>query len=137
MALADFKAKASPAGAEGDAARLQKVFRAHETLTGILVTLVDDLNFDLVLQSEDAVKRSSKLVKGLVATQITERRHALEIAAQTHLLSSLISEAATAKDATVLAPIEERFKAATDLLDKATAALTNDEVKTAVGRPSR
>ncbi len=130
VALADFKAGAS--GAEGDMARLQKVFRAHETLTGLLITLVDDLNFDLVLQSQEAVKRSSKLVKGLVATQITELRNALEIAAQTHLVTSLMSEAATAREAATLVPMQERFKTAADLLAKATAGLANDEVKKAV-----
>ncbi len=130
VALADFKAGTS--GAEGDTARLQKVFRAHETLTGLLVTLVDDLNFDLVLQSQEAVKRSSKLVKGLVATQITELRNALEIAAQTHLVTSLMSEAATAREAATLVPMQERFKTAVDLLAKATAGLANDEVKKAV-----
>ncbi len=130
VALADFKAGTS--GAEGDMARLQKVFRAHETLTGLLITLVDDLNFDLVLQSQEAVKRSSKLVKGLVATQITELRNALEIAAQTHLVTSLMSEAATAREAATLVPMQERFKTAADLLAKATAGLANDEVKKAV-----
>jgi methyl-accepting chemotaxis protein len=134
VALADFKQKPAAAGAEGDAARLQKVFRAHENLTGLLITLIDDLNFDLVLQSEDAIKRSSKLVKGLVATQIMELRNALEIAAQTHLVTSLISEAATAKEPAVLVPLRDRFRSAAGLLARATAGLTNDEVKQTVDR---
>ena len=55
----------------------------HESLAGVLVSLIGDLNFDLVMHSEDAVKRSSKVIKDLVANQITGLRNALEIAAQT------------------------------------------------------
>ena len=59
------------------------------------------------------------MVKDLVAVQITGLRNALEIAAQTHLVTSLLSEAAVAKDAASLVPMQDRFKAATDLLAKA------------------
>jgi methyl-accepting chemotaxis protein len=120
VALADFKGHG--AGGETPDERLAKVFRVHEKLTGLLVGLVDDLNFDLVMNGEDAVKRSSKLVKGLVDRQIAELRNALETAAQTHLVTSLISEAATARDPAMLVPIQDRFKAAANLLGKASAA---------------
>jgi methyl-accepting chemotaxis protein len=124
-ALADFKAHGD-AGAD-ETERLGKVFRVHEKLTQLLVGLIDDLNFDLVINSEDAVKRSSKLVKGLVDRQIAELRNALEIAAQTHLITSLISEAATAREPAMLVPIQDRFKAAVALLAKVSAS--SDEVK--------
>jgi phosphoglycerate-specific signal transduction histidine kinase len=45
--LADFKA----GGGENEAERLNKVFRAHEQLTNLLIPLVDDLNFDIVVQA--------------------------------------------------------------------------------------
>ena len=61
--------------------------------------------------------------------QITGLRNALEIAAQTHLVTSLLSEAAVAKDAAVLVPMQDRFKAASDLLLKASKTLTDKEVK--------
>ena len=88
------------------------MFRAHEGLTNVLISLVDDLNFDLVMQSEDAVKRSSKVIKDLVTNQIAGLRNALEIAARTHLVASLISEAAVAKDAAMLVPFQDRFTGA-------------------------
>ena len=113
-------------------ARLTAVFRAHEALSNLLIGLIDDLNFDVVMQSEDAVKRTSKMVKDLVAVQITGLRNALEVAAQTHLVTSLLSEAAVAKDAAALVPMQDRFKAATDLLAKAAKTLTNEEIKGAV-----
>src|SRR4051812_23614982 len=105
--LADFK----PPQGESEMERLTKVFRAHEQLTNLLITLIDDLNFDVVMQSEDAIKRTSKLVKDLVAVQITGLRSALEVAGQTHLVTSLLSEAVVAKDTTALVPMQDRFKA--------------------------
>ncbi len=126
--LADFKSRAS--GDDKD--RLNGVFRAHEQLTNLLISLIDDLNFDVVMQSEDAVKRASKLVKDLVAVQITGLRSALEVAAQTHLITSLLSEAVVAKDAAALTPMQDRFKAATDLIAKAAKNLTNEEIKSAI-----
>jgi methyl-accepting chemotaxis protein len=126
--LADFKARDD--ADEND--RLQKVFRAHEQLSNLLLGLIDDLNFDVVTQSEDAVKRTSKTVKDLVAVQITGLRNALEISAQTHLVTSLLSEAAVAKDATSLVPMQDRFKAASDLLLKASKTLTDQDVKAAI-----
>jgi methyl-accepting chemotaxis protein len=131
VALADFKARAAPA--DGDRERLDRIFRVHEKLTGLLIGLVDDLNFDLVLQSDAAVKRTSKLVKGLVDQQIAELRSALEIAAQSHLLTSLISEGATARDSSALVPLQDRFKAAADLLQKASGRLAGGDVKKLVG----
>jgi hypothetical protein len=50
------------------------------------------------MHSEQLAKRSSTAVKELIANQITGLRNALEIAAQTHLITSLLSEAAVAKD---------------------------------------
>src|SRR4051794_2967978 len=126
--LADFKPRTGENGTE----RLTQVFRAHEALSNLLITMIDDLNFDVVMQSEDAVKRTSKVVKDLVAVQIAGLRSALEVAAQTHLVTSLLSEAAVAKDADSLVPMQDRFKAATDLLGKATKMLTNEEIKTAI-----
>jgi methyl-accepting chemotaxis protein len=108
------------------------VFRAHESLAGVLISLVDDLNFDLVMQSEDAVKRSSKVVKDLVSNQITGLRNALEIAARTHLVASVMSEAAVAKDAAMLVPFQDRFRALADSLVKVSKTIGDQEVKKAI-----
>src|SRR5215213_8627398 len=129
--LANFKPREGENGME----RLTRVFRAHEGLSNLLITMIDDLNFDVVMQSEDAVKRTSKVVKDLVAVQIAGLRSALEVAAQTHLVTSLLSEAAVAKDADSLVPMQDRFKAATDLLGKATKLLTNQEIKGSIDQP--
>jgi methyl-accepting chemotaxis protein len=127
--LADFKAQA---GGANDMARLQNVFRAHERLTGILISLIDDLNFDLMVQSEDAVKRSSRVIKDLVTNQITGLRNALEIAAQSHLVASVISEASVANDAAMLVPFQDRFRASADSLVKVSKILEDQETKKAI-----
>jgi methyl-accepting chemotaxis protein len=127
--LADFKTHADGAS---DAMRMQNIFRSHETLANLLISLIDDLNFDLVLQSESAVKRSSKTVKELVATQIVGLRNALEIAAHTHLVTNLISEGSVARDAALLVPIQDRFKASADLLQKVSKTLSQQDVKTSI-----
>jgi methyl-accepting chemotaxis protein len=126
--LAEFKS--TERGNETD--RLTRVFRAHEQLTNMLIGMIDDLSFDVVMQSEDAVKRTSKMVKDLVAVQITGLRSALEVAAQTHLVTSLLSEAAVAKDTASLVPLQDRFKAATDLLAKAAKTLSSEDLKSAI-----
>jgi phosphoglycerate-specific signal transduction histidine kinase len=127
--LADFKA--GTAGDE-DMARLQNVFRVHESLAGVLVTLVDDLNFDLVTQSDDAIKKSSKVVKDLVTNQIAALRDALDIAAQTHLVASVLNETSVAKDAAMLIPFQEKFKASSDSLVKLSATLHDEEIRKAI-----
>lgn len=135
--LADFKADlkadstADSNGQPGDAddtARLQKVFRVHEALTGVLVTLVDDLNFDMVTQGDDAAKQSSKVVKDLVTNQIAGLRNALEMAAQAHLVASVLSEASAAKDAAMLVPLGERFKASSEALAKLSKAARDPQI---------
>lgn len=129
LKLADFHSHADAASASE---RLNRIFRAHESLAGLSIKLVDDLNFNLVIQGEDAVKKSDKVVKALVANQITGLRNALETAAQTHLITSLISEGAVAKDPASLVPIQDRFKASSDLLVKVTSKLSEAEIKNVV-----
>ena len=110
---------------------LDQVHRAHARISEKLTPIVDDSYFDVVTTAED-VGKSGDRIKGLIATQITELRNALEIAAQTHLVTSLMSEAATAKQAAELVPIQDRFRSAASLLARATAALKNEELKKTV-----
>ena len=104
----------------------------HERLTNVLVALVDDLNFDLLTQSDDAIKQSSKVIKGLVTNQIAGLRNALDIAAQTHLVASVLSESAVAKDAATLAPFQDRFKASSDSLANLSETLRDEQIKQAL-----
>jgi methyl-accepting chemotaxis protein len=126
LKLADFK---SGVAGESENARLQNVFRAHEGLANVLITLIDDLNFDAVMEGEQAVKRTSKLVKELVNNQLTDFRNALELKIQTHLIASLLSEGAVAKDSGALLPILDRFATSTNLLMLASQGLKDEGIK--------
>jgi methyl-accepting chemotaxis protein len=107
--------------------KLDVLRRVHGQISELLIPIVDDSYFDAVIAAEDLGK--GKPVKDLVALQIDGLRKALEIAAQTHLISNLISEAATARDPAALVPIQDRFKSAANLLARASAGLTNDKLK--------
>jgi methyl-accepting chemotaxis protein len=125
LQLAQFKAT----DRGDDTERLKNIFRAHESLAGLLIKLVDDLNFSLVMSGEDAVKKSTGLLKTLTSTHISGLRNALEAAAQTHLLASLVSEGATVKDPARLVPIQDRFRAAAELVNKSSKSISEDVSK--------
>jgi methyl-accepting chemotaxis protein len=127
---ADLKSQA--AGPEDGVDRLKKIFRTHESLTSVLVKLVDDLNFTLMMNGESAAKKSSGLLKTLVNKHISDLRNALETAAQTHLLTTVISEGAAAKEAARLVPIQDRFNSSANLLRKVSGSLASPEVKKAI-----
>ena len=131
LQLADFR---SPQAAEGgEVERLNKIFRSHESFAQILIKLVDDINFNLSTGSEDAIKISNGLLKTLAGAQISSLRDTLQTAAQTHLLTSLISEAAVAKDPARLVPIRERFTAAAEAAKKVAGTLNQDEIDKLIG----
>jgi methyl-accepting chemotaxis protein len=126
-------------------AQLDAVRRMRTRISEQLAPIVDDSFFDVMaaaeeigrnddknVKSEDAAKRSDSPLKSLVSRQITQLRNALEISAQTHLITSLINEGAGANEATALVPIQDRFKAAAHTLGKAVAALTNEQLKKAI-----
>ena len=126
--LGDFKIKRG----ENAQARLDNVFRVHESLTLALIALVDDLNSDRLRQGEELAKRSGRTAKELVASQIEGLRNALDTSAQTHLIANLLSQAADARDRGSLVPIRDRFQPAADLLLKASKALGNAELDGAI-----
>jgi methyl-accepting chemotaxis protein len=126
LKLADFR---KTAAAESEAARLQNVFRAHEGLANVLITLIDDLNFDMVMQGEQAVKRTGTLVRELIDDQLVSFRNALELKIQTHLIASLISEGAVAKDQAQLKPIVDRFTFSANTLMLAAQTIASEEIR--------
>jgi methyl-accepting chemotaxis protein len=131
LKLADFKAQAGTFD-EGNPDQLKKLFRVQESLSNVLVTMVDDLNFKVVIDGEAATTRTSKVVKALVNQQISGLRDTLEAVAQTQLLANTMIEGALTKDAAAIVPISDRFRASANLLTKSTAALKDQKVKDAI-----
>ena len=73
------------------------------------------------------------MLKTLAGAQIAGLRDTLQTAAQTHLLTSLISEAAVAKEPARLVSIRERFTAAAETAKKVAGTLNQDEIDKSVG----
>jgi methyl-accepting chemotaxis protein len=125
--------------------QLDEVRKMRTRISEQLAPIVDDSFFDVMmaadeigrngdttLKREDSAKRPDSPLKTLVSHQITQLRNALEISAQTHLITGLINEGAGANEAAALVPIQDRFKAASHTLDKAVAALKNEQLKNAI-----
>jgi methyl-accepting chemotaxis protein len=126
LKLAEFKKGVS---SNDEAVRLQNVFRAHEGLANVLITLIDDLNFDTVMDGEQAVKRTGKLVHELVTNQLVDFRNALELKIQAHLIASLMSEGAVAKSKEQLNAISDRFASSAMLLMTAAMNIESEELR--------
>ena len=108
--------------------------KVHTKIGEKLNPIVDDTYFDVVTSAEDAGKSPDKSVKGALTKQINELRNILEIAAQTHLITSLISEASIAREPAMLVPIQDRFKASAQPLTKGANGLKEDDVKKAIAQ---
>ncbi|MGE3989783.1 methyl-accepting chemotaxis protein [Pseudorhodoplanes sp.] len=126
LKLAEFR---KVAAGDNETARLQNVFRAHEGLANVLITLIDDLNFDAVMEGEQAVKRTGRLVKDLVNRQLANFRSVLELKIQTHLIASLLSEAAVARQSADLQPILDRFQTSAQLLLQAAQGVPDPQIR--------
>jgi len=82
LKLANVKTQPASAGQatavdQGNPEQLKKLFRIQESLGNVLVTMVDDLNFKVVIRGEAAAKRTGKLVEALVNRQISGLRDTL------------------------------------------------------------
>jgi methyl-accepting chemotaxis protein len=114
--------------------QLDSVHKTHTKIGEKLNPIVDDSYFDVVMGAEDVEKSSDKVVKGALTKQINGLRNILEIAAQTHLITSLISEASIARESAMLVPIQDRFKASAQPLTKGANGLKDDDVKKAIAQ---
>ena len=125
--------------------QLDEVRKMRTRISEQLAPLVDDSFFDVMMaadeigrngdtnrKSGDSAKRPDSPLKTLVSRQITQLRNALEISAQTHLITGLINEGAGANEAAALVPIQDQFRAASHTLDKAVVALKNEQLKNAI-----
>ncbi len=61
--------------------------------------------------------------------QYNNQNQALEISEKAHLIVSLIGEGSIIREPTELKPIQDRFKAAVESLNKAVSALSNEDLK--------
>jgi methyl-accepting chemotaxis protein len=125
--------------------QVDAVHKMHTRISEQLAPIVDDSYCDVMMAAgdiernrdntvaiDDVVSRSDLPSKSSVSRQVTQLRNALEISAQTHLVTSLISEGSGTDDAAALVPIQDRFKAASHTLGKAVATLSNAQLKNTI-----
>jgi methyl-accepting chemotaxis protein len=84
---------------------------------------------DKIKGNNDSARLSDIARDDVISAKILELRNALGISALSHLLASLMSEGAAARQPVELIPIQDQFTAAADSLSKATKALANDEIR--------
>ena len=126
--VADFHAVAGAVG-QGNPKQLKRIFRVQESLADILVTMVDDLNFKVVIHGEAVAKHTSKVVDALVNQQISSLRETLKTEAQTQLLANIVSEGTLTKSALDIVPIHDRFMSSSGFLASSAKTLKDKKVK--------
>jgi methyl-accepting chemotaxis protein len=125
--------------------QLDAMSKVHARIAEQLAPIVDDSYFEAVMAAQKAGRGSSdakpdepsgsagKAAAKAILGPIARLRSALEVSALSHLMTSLLSEGAAAPEPAALVPIQDRFKAASNTLAKATATLGNDKVKATIG----
>ena len=112
--------------------QIDAVHKAHAKIGEKLNPIVDDAYFDAVTAADEVEKSSDKVVKGALSKRINGLRSVLETSAQSHLVTSLFSEASVARETAMLVPIQDRFKASARSLEKAARGLTDENIKKAI-----
>jgi methyl-accepting chemotaxis protein len=122
--------------ANGDSPTLAKIMALSSRLEANLTALEEAISARTDLRAQidwllNALHKShAQIIEKL--PRLSDASEALEISDRVHLLVSLISEGSIVRDPAAFQPIQDRLKAAIAALDKATAALTNDEIKKAI-----
>ena len=91
---------------------------AHRTLLETLAPMVDDAGFDLVTASEETTAKSKETITNLVEGGAKTLQLLLTLRAEDNLTTSLLDEAASVNDPSLLQPLQERFVAAANRTEK-------------------
>src|SRR5581483_6367558 len=119
------------------AAQLDGAHKVHARIAELLAPIIDDSYFDVMVAldkgtragaQEDEAARASSL-KTSMTRQINSLRNAMEIGAQSHLVTNVINEGSRVKEAASLVPLQDQFKAGANALNGAVNGLRNDQIK--------
>ncbi len=111
-------------------AALSQRLKANLTALEEAISERNELRTQIDSLLEALHKQHSALVERLL--QLPNSAQATEVAAQTHLLVSLISEGSIVREPAAFKPMQDRLKAAAQTLNNAAAVLTVTDVKNAV-----
>lgn len=127
--------------AKGESPALVKLATLSQRLKANLTSLEEAISERNELRAQiDSLlealhKQHGAIVERLL--QLPNSAQAMEVAAQTHLLVSLISEGSIVREPAAFKPMQDRLKAATQALNNAAAALAVTDVNNAVAQITR
>lgn len=91
---------------------------AHESLLVTLTPMIDDAAFDLVLTTEKVTADSKKAIAELIDVGANVLERLLTVRAEGNLAAGLLDQAAGSTDGNLLEPLDERFIAAKEHIEK-------------------
>jgi len=103
---------------DADEERLAALKTAHESLLVTLTPMIDDAAFDLVLTTEKVSADSKKAITELVDVGANVLERLLTVRAEGSLAAGLLEQAAGSVDVNSLEPLNERFVAAKEHIEK-------------------
>src|SRR3546814_2993310 len=96
--------------------KLAEISRIHNEILGVTVPLIDDVYFELIMQSEAIAQTGGSGVADLFDSGLNAVMAVLRSEAQVNLLEGILRDAAHASDPSRLQPLRERFIAAKSAL---------------------
>ena len=103
---------------EADEKQLAALKTAHESLLITLTPMIDDAAFDLVLTTERVTADSKKRITELIDVGANVLELLLTMRAEGNLAAGLLGQAADSIDVNLLEPLNERFVAAKEHIEK-------------------
>ncbi|MGF1609647.1 MAG: HAMP domain-containing protein, partial [Kiloniellales bacterium] len=104
-----------------------ELLRLHQEFLIVAVPMIDDINFDLVIEGEGAVERNAELIQGLVNDGVGRVRGMVEALAEVNLIAGLLSQGANALESAFIQPLKERYTASAERLAASLAAIPDDD----------
>ncbi len=114
-------------------AKVEEITSVHADILSITVPMVDDVNFELVIQADDASLIGGEAVTELFDSGVTSLRAVLQVEAQSNLLDGILRDAANTNDASRLAPLKERFDTAVATLGESLGLIPESEQAETLG----
>jgi methyl-accepting chemotaxis protein len=113
--------------------KLDALHTLHNKIAEELTPIVDKSYLDAVNRARDTGRIGDQTVKPPVDDGmqriLANLRSALELKIQTHLIASLVSEGAVAKEAAAMQPIRDRFEVSTQLLLQAAQGIKDPDIR--------
>ena len=110
--------------------RLDAVHKLHNKIAEEITPIVNASYISAISKAEDLGRGADRsVVRELIDNQMVSFRNMLELKIQIHLIASLISEGAVAKDQAQLQPIIDRFSFAANTLMLAAQGVENEALR--------